>query len=317
MGTVQFHEVSRPMGMDVIGETFLDRDGRRIAKDVALHGGRVLVNGGNCLWPDVNWVHYVHAAFEPAVATSLVRKAKGVWHRRRSLSMERDALRSARLVIANSHRTAKDLVAGVGVDPARIRVIYYGIDGASFAPAGEGQGRRAKESFGWSVDRPAVAFIGALGDRRKGFDTLYAAWKTLCAADGWDADLVVIGRGAELPAWQARAKSDGLGERIRFLGFRKDVPKLLDACDALVAPTRYEAFGLGVFEALCKELPAIVSKDAGVAELYPAELSELTNWRSRTGEYRGMMVPFAAKVRSRSWDDMAAEIVRAIDETAA
>ncbi|MDK2408772.1 glycosyltransferase [Aphanizomenon sp. PH219] len=53
---------------------------------------------------------------------------------------------------------------------------------------------------------------------------------------------------------------------INFLGFRADVPNLLRAADCLVAPTRYEAYDLGVHEALCCGLPAIVSADAGVDE---------------------------------------------------
>jgi hypothetical protein len=43
----------------------------------------------------------------------------------------------------------------------------------------------------------------------------------------WDADLVAIGVGAELPLWQRRAVEAGISSRIHFLGFRSDVPDLL------------------------------------------------------------------------------------------
>ena len=39
--------------------------------------------------------------------------------------------------------------------------------------------------------------------------------------------LAVGGAGAELEAWRARALAVGLADRIRFLGFRDDVPTVL------------------------------------------------------------------------------------------
>ncbi|MDK2408773.1 MULTISPECIES: glycosyltransferase family 4 protein [Aphanizomenonaceae] len=49
-----------------------------------------------------------------------------------------------------------------------------------------------------------VTFIGALGDQLKGFDTLFTAWQQLCKSSDWNANLVVIGVGAELPLWKNR-----------------------------------------------------------------------------------------------------------------
>ena len=72
-----------------------------------------------------------------------------------------------------------------------------------------------------------------------------------------------VGAGATIDAWKARAESEGLAQSIEFLGFRRDVQKVLGACDILVSPARYEAYGLNVHEALCLGLPALVTRDAG------------------------------------------------------
>ena len=71
------------------------------------------------------------------------------------------------------------------------------------------------------------------GDPRapEGFDTLFEAWLSLCRDVRWDADLVVVGTGAELPKWRDRAAAVGVADRIRFLGFRTDVPDILSALD--------------------------------------------------------------------------------------
>lgn len=323
MPGVVWHRARKPLDSYLCGMPFLDFEGRRVAREVRRARGRVVVNGGNCQVHDINWVHYVHAAFEPVLEGPPARRAKAVLERPLKLKKERDALRDATLVIANSERTRRDLEQKVGVDGRRIRTVYYGIDAERFAPADDARRSESRAGLGVSA-RPQVAFIGALGDRRKGFDTLYAAWSALCATERWDADLLVIGRGAELDAWRERTARDGLAERIRFLGFRSDVPIILAACDALVAPTRYEAYGLGVQEALCCGLPAIVSADAGVAERYPSELAELLladpnsarelasrleRWRENMDSYRARTLALSAELRRRTWDTMADEII--------
>src|SRR6185503_181100 len=108
----------------------------------------------------------------------------------------------------------------------------------------------ARSAWSQPTGRPLVGFVGALGDRRKGFDTLFSAWCELCQCRDWDADLIVVGQGAELPTWRRRAKEAGVGARIRFAGFRTDMPEILAALDVLVHPARYEAYGLSVREAL-------------------------------------------------------------------
>jgi len=321
---IHFHRVAKPLNSYLLGAPLLDRAGRRVARNRGASDARVLVNGGNCQVGDVNWVHYVHAAYQPhethAYSRALYAKARIA--RFLNLKHERSALHLARIVVANSERTRRDLTTHLSIDATRIRTVYYGIDATRFFPPSEGRRAELRRQFGWPV-RPQVAFIGALGDRRKGFDTLYDAWSTLCRSSSWDADLVVVGLGAELPKWKARAFSDGIGERIRFLGFRRDVPDVLSACDAMVAPTRYEAFGLGVMEALCTGLPALVSADAGVAERYPANLARLLladpessselqfclkNWREHADDLCGMTREHSTTLRSRTWEVMASEI---------
>jgi glycosyltransferase involved in cell wall biosynthesis len=319
---VDFHRVPKPLDSYFLGAPLLDRFARRVARKSAELAARILVNGGNCQVGDVNWVHYVHAAYEPQLAGSPGFRAKGHVARLLDLKRERAALQMARIAIVNSERTRRDLITHLDIDDARIRTVYYGIDAERFAPPSVTRREQLRARFGWP-NRPQVAFIGALGDRRKGFDTLYQAWASLCAQQSWDCDLVVVGRGAELPAWKARAQASRLAQRIRFLGFRDDVPDVLAACDALVSPTRYEAYGLGVQEALCTGLPALVSANAGIAERYPAVLaglllhdvesaseleSRLKDWRDQADHLREETLKLSSSLRQRTWDTMAGEI---------
>lgn len=319
---VEWRRVPKPLRSYSFGLPLLDIVGRNIARKCLARGGRVVVNGGNCQVGDVNWVHYVHAAYQASGTTSRLRRAQYALTHRLSLAQERSALRAARMVIANSERTRRDLTEKLGIDDSLIRTVYYGIDAERFSPPSEERRRRMREQLRFS-DRPQVAFVGALGDRRKGFDTLFLAWSSLCRDPGWECDLVVIGHGAELPLWQKRAQEEGILDRIKFLGFRSDVPDVLAACDALVAPARYEAYGLGVQEALCTGLPALVSAHAGVAERYPSALAELLledsndvqalaaslrNWRRHHERLFEAACKLSAQLRQRTWQVMARDV---------
>ncbi len=244
---------------------------------------------------------------------------------------ERRAVRAARVVICNSRRTARDVVELLGVNPARVRVVYLGGDPHQLTPITAAARNAARAQLGWD-DRPWVGFVGQLGNRVKGFDTLYLAWRELCRDSRWDANLAVIGEGPDRRAWETRTTADGLVGRVRFLGFRTDVPAVLAGCDAVAAPSRYDAYGLAVHEAICRGLPVIVSTAAGVAERYPSDLTELLlhdpenadelaaclrHWRANLDAFRDRIRPFSEQLRGHTWDDMARQFAAVVGEGSA
>lgn len=322
---VRIVRVPRPFGSHLLGAPLLARAGRRLARAMPA-GTRTVANGGNVDAGDITWVHYLHAAHTPVVR-GVRRRAQALLSYPYDTARERRALTRARVVVCNSRRTAADVQARVGVDPSRVRVVYYGTDPAVFSYVEPHERRAARRDLGWDADRPVAIFIGALGDRRKGFDRVLEAWRVLCQDTTWDVDLAVVGTGSELPAWRRRAVDAGVGARVRFLGFRTDVPRLLAASDLLLHPSRYEAYGLGVHEAICRGLPAIVSAGAGVAERFPEDLREwlLVNvedaheladrvhrWR---WDYEGAarrVRAFSDQLRLRTWPDMAGDFIAAV-----
>ena len=324
---VTVDRVARPFG-HALGAPLLARRGRRAWARLRPAGARAIVNGGNCrIDGAVAWIHYVHAAYRPELAGAALRRARLAIVHRRDVAAEGASIAAASLVICNSRRTRDDVARAWGVDPSRLAVVYYGGDASRLTPLVPAGRAAARAALGWRADRPVVAFVGALGDRRKSFDTVFAAWTRLCADSGWDADLVVIGSGAEQPEWVRRARAAGIGDRVRFLGFRPDVPELLAGVDALVHPARYEAYGLSVREALCRGIPALVTATAGVAEEYDGALADLLlaspddaaglaarlrRWRASRACFDTAASAVGARLRARTWDHMAAEIVSTI-----
>jgi glycosyltransferase involved in cell wall biosynthesis len=328
---VTLHRVPKVLNSYLLSSPLMHRLGRRFAARVAARGGRVLVNGGNCLWGDANWVHHVNVLDVPRTGTGPLRWLKNRLTYRIHVAEERTAVPMARVVITTCERTKRDIVAHLGAASEVVRVVYLGIDATIFHPAGPEERAAIRGRMGWPSDRLKVAFVGALGDRRKGFDTLFSAWSELCQDPSWDADLVVVGRGAEAPAWQARAAEAGLAERIQFLGFVRDLPDLFRACDAHCLPSRYEGYSLVTQEALCCGLPAFITASAGIADRYPEDLrhflipnpedpddlaGRLRRWRSRIDADKAAVEPFSRMLRDHTWDRMSEQIVGIIESEA-
>jgi len=325
---VTVHHAPRPFGAHLLGAPFLARAASSAARQLGA-STRLLSNGGNTRWLAPTWVHYLHAAYAPQVAASARARIAAAAGRTQFLAREAETIRRAPAVICNSDRTAADVRRCYGIDPARLRVVYYGVDADQFGPVTDEERREARHALAFDAGVPLAVFIGALGDRRKGFDLLFDAWRQLVDDPAWDANLAVIGVGAEALHWEQRAAAAGLSGRISFLRFRPDVARILAAGDVLVHPSRYEAYGLGVHEALCRGLPAIVSAAAGVAERLSLDVRALTLpepptvaelvarlrlWRGDVAGWRVRADDAGARLRERSWSVMAAEIAGIVEQ---
>lgn len=158
--------------------------------------------------------------------------------------------------VVNSHATrATVLRTAPWLEPERVALIHNGVDVevlASVPPAG--------------LDLPAgavaVGFVGRI-EARKGVRELATAWPRVAAAvpGAW---LVVAGSGvmdAELQAALAGAP------RVRWLGFRRDVPAVMRALDVLAVPSYTEGFGLVAAEALAAGVPVVASDIGALPEI--------------------------------------------------
>ena len=94
----------------------------------------------------------------------------------------------------------------------------------------------------------------------KRIDLLLEAW-----ADVPDAVLLVAGDGADRDALVRRAAA--LGDRVRFLGERHDVDRLLSAADLLVLPSDREGLPMAVLEAMAAGVPVVASAVGGIPQL--------------------------------------------------
>ncbi|MCK6449556.1 MAG: glycosyltransferase [Alphaproteobacteria bacterium] len=134
------------------------------------------------------------------------------------------------------------------------------------APAAEPVPRAA---FGTPGQAAVLLALGRL-HVNKGFDVLLRALATLP-----DAVLWLAGAGPEEAALKRLAHELGLGERVRFLGWRDDVAALFAAADVFVCPSRHEPLGNVVIEAWAHGVPVVAAAAQGPAALVRGGVSGL------------------------------------------
>lgn len=297
----------------------------RSAKQLHLHQHEfdlVKVNGA-ITWAeaDVNAVHFVHSSWlrSPVHTWRLRRDIYGAYqwlYTAWNANWEKKAFRQAKVVVAVSKNVAKDLL-DIGVPSTSIRVIANGVDLQEFTP---GDGDRKK--LGLPENVTLALFAGDIRTPRKNLDTVLHA-----LVDVPELHLAVVGSTEGSPYLQL-ATQLGLGERVHFLGYRRDVSKIMQAVNFLVFPSRYETFGLVVIEAMASGLPVITATTTGAAELVTPEcgivlpdsddtqalvkaLSSLT----KDPQKRTYMGQAACKVaQQHSWASMARTYVNLFEE---
>jgi len=162
-----------------------------------------------------------------------------------------------------SPQVERELCERFPLPASRVHRVAYGVDLERFQPGDATKHADFRAQLDpTSGQVPRFLFAGS-GWRRKGLDT---ALRALAAMEHRDARLWIAGGDAPAP-WQRRALQLGVEPRVQFLGRRSDLERIYPAADALLFPTRYDAFGLVALEAAACATPCVLSATAGAAEL--------------------------------------------------
>lgn len=79
--------------------------------------------------------------------------------------------------------------------------------------------------------------------------------------------LVIVGEGPERSELEKLIKKLDIANHVILTGRQKEIPKLLKCADIFVLPSRREAFGLVILEAMISGLPVIASETGGIPEI--------------------------------------------------
>ena len=181
--------------------------------------------------------------------------------------IEKSAIEMADAVVAVSRETRDDVLRLFDVDPAKVPIIYNGIDPDEYCPT-QDPARLAR--FGIDVDKPYVLFVGRI-TRQKGIVHLVNAIRhlepgfqiVLCAGA---PDTPEIAAEMKIAVAEAQNQRDG----ILWIEEMVDVPTkvaLYSHAAVFCCPSIYEPFGIINLEAMACGTPVVASAVGGIKEV--------------------------------------------------
>ncbi|MFO0599555.1 MAG: glycosyltransferase family 1 protein [Myxococcaceae bacterium] len=220
------------------------------------------------------------------------------------------SLKIADQIISGSDTARQSVLAQFDVDPAKLSVIYHGVDHVDRVPKPDATTAKWLDALG--LPEPWVLYAGAL-DARKNVQLVVRAVERLYDG-GQKVTLVLAGQrwfgAGSIEAEIQRAKDRGVD--VRALGYLPDPVfyALIARAGVFVFPSRYEGFGLPPLEAMRLGVPTIVSTGGslpevvgdGAAVVAPDDVDALAQLLSSWTRSESLRAEWSRKARARAAD---------------
>lgn len=171
--------------------------------------------------------------------------------------LELAGMKYADLVIPVSNLTRNTVIDKYGIDPAKVVTVHNAIEPV------EKEDLKVERN----VNEKVVTFLGRL-TFQKGPEYFVEAAKKILDKDP-NVRFVMAGNGDMMNQLIRRVAELKISDKFHFTGFLKgdDVDKMFMLSDVFVMPSVSEPFGLVPLEAMRSNVPVVISKQSGVAEV--------------------------------------------------
>jgi len=173
-------------------------------------------------------------------------------------AIEREGMEAADKVITVSNLTRNIVIEKYGIDPAKVVTVYNAVEPVE---------RKPRLGINKGVDEKIVTFLGRITMQKGPEYFIEAAHQVLRRMD--NVRFVMAGSGDMMVKMIKRSAQLGITDRFHFTGFLKgdDVFDMFRLSDVYVMPSVSEPFGISPLEAMMSDVPVIISKQSGVAEI--------------------------------------------------
>jgi len=172
--------------------------------------------------------------------------------------IEKSGMDAASKIITVSNLTRDIVINKYNINPDKVETVYNAVE-----PVNIPDNPIFKKGF----DEKVVTFLGRITLQKGPEYFIEAAYKVLQVMD--NVRFVMAGSGDMMERMIRRAASLKITDRFHFTGFLKgaDVFTMLDMSDVYIMPSVSEPFGISPLEAMQSNVPVIISKQSGVAEI--------------------------------------------------
>lgn len=190
------------------------------------------------------------------------------WETRRQLSMDRFLCRWREGMIAVSEEVQRDVVNQLNLPKEKVKVIYNGVDTDRFG-MGDGRDELRRE---WGAEPNDLVFLMAarMVEQKRPQDFLEMARHLMDLERAMRkrprSYFVIAGEGPKTGELKEHLLTLPMPERVRFIGQRDDMPRVMNAADIFVMTSVKEGFSNALLEAMASGLAIIATSVGGNAE---------------------------------------------------
>ena len=171
--------------------------------------------------------------------------------------LEKRGMKEADMVIAVSNLTRNIVISKYGIHPSKVVTVHNAVDFDGFE----------QMEIDSRIDEKIVTFLGRITYQKGPEYFIEAAAKVLKRYP--NVRFVMAGSGDLLNRSIRRVAKLGIATKFHFTGFLRgeDVKRMFAFSDVYVMPSVSEPFGISPLEAMRSNVPTIISKQSGVAEV--------------------------------------------------
>lgn len=186
------------------------------------------------------------------------------------LRIERLLGRWTHALVALTDAQADEMATGLRIAPRdRFAVIPLGLDLERFRllePVRALFREKLRSELGIPLGARVIGIVGRLVPV-KNHELLLEAFRLLAESTGSDLILVVVGGGEREEELRALAQELGIADRVRWMGWQRDVPEIYPALDVLALTSRDEGTPVAVIEALAAGVSVVARAVGGVSRV--------------------------------------------------
>jgi glycosyltransferase involved in cell wall biosynthesis len=185
------------------------------------------------------------------------------------IALERMLARISDVIVAISPAIERELRDAFGIGRAsQYRVIPLGFDLTSFAAINAATAVRARQDLGLSADAEVVCTVGRLTAIKQ--HELFLDTVAKVAAARPKVVALIAGDGELRARLEETAAALGIADRVRFLGWRRDLATIYAASDVFLLTSRNEGTPVALIEAMASGIPGVCTDVGGVKDVMPS-----------------------------------------------
>ena len=175
----------------------------------------------------------------------------------RVYALEKAGMDAADKIITVSNLTKNTVINQYGINPEKVQTVYNAVEPQE----------AEKTIYTKNIKDKIVTFLGRITYQKGPAYFINAAYKVLQKTDG--VRFVMAGNGDMFQQMIRYAAQLGITDKFYFTDFLKgdEVTKMFSISDVYVMPSVSEPFGISPLEAMRSNVPVIISKQSGVAEV--------------------------------------------------